>query len=350
MAVHINRSQTIAKRLVKLRDYLYTNASPAHAVKTADMIAYLANERYKVEIKTVYSDLKILETYFGLDLQYDGRQRGYLLKNPPFEPYELRLIVNSIQAAKFITQQEADRLTTKIMRELADKYTRQSLKRRTFIKNRAHTINEEAMKGLDTIYEAIAKDRKISYRYFLFTGDKDDPKQYIKKNGSKVLIASPYRVLWTDSSFLILGVEKTSGNDRPSMLQLDHMEQVKILKDKRDVDVNNYSAGWDIIEKYGRNASSSSPARMVQIKSPKFNATIIADKFGANTMMRPLDEDFLIATIDIEPIPMTMIDLYIWTMRFRPRIEIVFPVDAESKLREFFSELSKGKQILPPHF
>ena len=53
MVVYRNRSQAIAERLVKLRDYLYTNASPTHAVKIADMLTYLANEGHEVEIKTV---------------------------------------------------------------------------------------------------------------------------------------------------------------------------------------------------------------------------------------------------------------------------------------------------------
>lgn len=161
MAVYINRSQAIAERLVKLRDYICANASPTHAVKIGDMITYLANEGHEVEIKTVYSDLKTLEIHFGLDLHYDGRQRGYLLNNPPFAPYELREIVNSIQAAKFITQEEADKLTTKIMR-LADRYTRPSLNRKVIIRNRVRNINEEAMKNLDIIYDAIAQDKKLA--------------------------------------------------------------------------------------------------------------------------------------------------------------------------------------------
>lgn len=104
MAVYINRSQAIAERLVKLRDYLHTNASPAHAVKANDMLAYLESEGHKVEIKTLYKDIETLRNFFGVDIDYDGRKKGYILKNPPFEPFELRMIVNSIQAARFITQ------------------------------------------------------------------------------------------------------------------------------------------------------------------------------------------------------------------------------------------------------
>lgn len=83
MAVYINRSQAIAERLVKLRDYLYANASPTHAVKIGDMLTYLANEGHEVEIKTVYSDLKTLEVHFGLDLHYDGGKGAICSTIPP---------------------------------------------------------------------------------------------------------------------------------------------------------------------------------------------------------------------------------------------------------------------------
>ena len=190
MAVYSNRSRAIAERLILLRDYLYTNATPTHAVKIGDIMDYLESKGHEVEIKTVYRDIEALRDFFYLDIDYDGRQRGYVLKNPQFEPYELRMIVNSIQAAQFITQDEADRLTDKIKKKLADRYTRPSLKRKTYIPNRVRAINEEAMKGLDVIYEAIAQDRKISCKYFeyAFSGHNMIKKYHILDN-SKIITA-----------------------------------------------------------------------------------------------------------------------------------------------------------------
>ena len=80
MGAYYNRSQEKAERLVKLRDYLYANASPTHAVKMAEILEYLnSGEGYDAEIKTVYSDLHTLRDFFGLDIEYIGRKRGYIL-------------------------------------------------------------------------------------------------------------------------------------------------------------------------------------------------------------------------------------------------------------------------------
>lgn len=341
MAVYINRSQAIAERLVKLRDYLYANASPTHAVKIGDMLTYLANEGYEVEIKTVYSDLKTLEVHFGLDLHYDGRQRGYLLNNPPFAPYELREIVNSVQAAKFITQKEADRLTAKIMR-LADNYTRPLLNRKTFVRNRVRNSNEEAMRGLDTIYEAMAQDRKISYKYFHYSRDMQRTKRYADIDGSKIIIASPYGVSWNGEHFTILATRVTSKCTRAYMLQLDNMEQVKILEEKRE----GKARIQHMLDDGFQNVDH--PARALcqtKLKVPNSCFEDIIEKFGLDVTIIPLDEKFFAVTVDHSPTP----EFYLWTLKFHPRIEILAPEDAETKLKAYFADVSKGIDTLRPY-
>ena len=375
MAVYCNRSQEKAERLIKLRDYLYANASPTHAVKMADILAYLASERYEVEIKTVYSDLKTLEIHFGLDIQYDGRQRGYLLLNPPFEPYELRSIVNSIQAAKFITQQEADSLTQKIMR-LADGDTRPSLNRRTYVPNRVRAVNTEAMRGLDIIYEAIAQDRKISFKRFEYNKSKPDRRE--------IFTVSPYSVIWEDDTFYVYALQKKQeerivveyppdmeksditqieameedeywdyieemGYERREVipdkytymglnLDIRHMEQIKILTDKRE--------GKDFAKKRlegGKQATALQTfSEKTKLKVSNEYLTDIIDKFGNDATISPIDDEFSVVTINEEPTP----KLYMWTREFFPFMEIVFPEGVEDRMRSYFAALSKDDKLL----
>lgn len=334
MAVYINRSQAIAERLVKLRDYLYANASPTHAVKIADMLTYLANEGHEVEIKTVYSDLKTLEIHFGLDLHYDGRQRGYLLSNPPFSPYELREIVNSVQAAKFITQEEADRLTTKIMR-LADRYTRPSLNRKTFVRNRVRNINEQAMKNLDIIYDAIAQDRKISYKYFKYRLSGQTSKVYRETDSSKVHTTSPYEVSWDGNQFIVACFKENPRTS--SFLELDHMEQIKILEDRRD--------GMVIAQRQLEEDHAYEKTCKTKLKVSNIYYSDVIDRFGNDVSISILDNEYFIATINEAVSP----ELYLWTHSFFPCFEIIYPEDAEIKLHDYFSKILDGYTAIPPY-
>lgn len=334
MAVYSNRSREIGERLVKLRDYLYSNASPTHAVKIADMLTYLANEGYAVEIKTVYSDLKSLEAYFGLNLRYDGRQRGYLLDNPPFSSYDLRLIVNGIQAAQFITQEEADRLTTK-MRGYADRYTRTLLDRRTFVVNRARTIDNNLMEKLDTIYEAIAQDQKISYKYL---ADTQDGQTYVKIDGSKTIIASPAGVAWTGSSYT--AIVALRGNSC-QMLPLDKMEKIMILDEKRD-NVSKAKSFYELFQNICDEGEDDEWETKLKVNTAFISD--VAEKFGDKATITQMNRAYFVATLNTYPTP----ELYIWTRKFNPPIEIIDPPDAEDELRGYFSDLANGECTPPP--
>lgn len=124
--------QNIGIRLMLLRDYLNAHAGKTQAVKREELHAYLESKGFPVERKTLYTDLQLLEIYFGMELRYEPRLRGYVLENPPFEPYEIRLLVDSINAAKFITQEKAREITRKAKR-LANEETRSSLDRQVIV-------------------------------------------------------------------------------------------------------------------------------------------------------------------------------------------------------------------------
>lgn len=372
MAVYINRSQATAERLVKLRDYLYMNATPAHPVKASAILSYLHSERIDINIKTLYKDIETLRNFFNLDIEYNKHKKGYILRNPLFEPHELRMIVNSIQSARFITQQEADRLTDKIMNKLADEYTRPSLKRKTYIPNRVRTINEEAMKGLDTIHEAIRQNRKISYKYFEYTiTGYDRTKRYLDFLGSKIITASPYRIIWANNKFWIGVILKypkdiwyiknleyseeegkyidTNGEfieDGESIdftcnfmdetglyvyeferLDLGFMEQIKILTEMRE--------GEFIFKR----ELDDSFRKIIKLRVDKWSVSEVIGKFGNDVSFSPDGNIFFIATIHEELTP----EIYMWTQEFFTPLEIICPENAEDYFKPYFLSLSRGE-------
>ena len=188
-----NNGRKIAERLMLLQDYFIKNADKTHAVSMeAIRRHYLDNgiegeNSELVNIKTVYRDLDALGAYYGLDLAYSEKHKGYILRNPPFEAYELRLIVDSVQASKFITQTEAKRLTEKITEHFGNG-RRQNLNRRAYVYDRIRSQNDSVVKETDRIHEAIGANRKIGFLYFHLRPDRK--KDY--SNGGKIIRVSPF--------------------------------------------------------------------------------------------------------------------------------------------------------------
>ena len=94
-----------AYRIAILYRYLLENTCKGHTVNADNIVEHYENEGDPYEIKAVYRDLHDLEKIEGITLHYDGRTKGWWMEREGLTTNELRLIVDSIQASKFITQE-----------------------------------------------------------------------------------------------------------------------------------------------------------------------------------------------------------------------------------------------------
>ena len=135
------RSLNQRLKLFYLLDYLLENTDETHTVKVNEIIQYLDNHhRIPVEQKTVCSDLHLLDEY-GYETQYDGRTKGWRLVEREFDTQELQLLIDSVQASRFITQKQAKSLTEKLKAK-ASRFDRVLLDRRCYVPNRIRSVND----------------------------------------------------------------------------------------------------------------------------------------------------------------------------------------------------------------
>lgn len=223
-----NSGVNMAIRLLLLREYLLANADKEHPKRRGEMEQYLESKGYPVEKKTIYRDLEVLQDYFYLQLEYDEHKKGYYVLNPPFEPHELRYMIDSVQASKFITETTANRITKKI-RNLAGEKLRKELNRPSYVADRVRSKNESVIKDADKLHEAIAADRKTAFRYFHYSPDRRNPKTY-SKSGDKVIV-SPFALYWNSGNYYLYAFD----GKKFRFYRVDRMESIsKPLLERRE--------------------------------------------------------------------------------------------------------------------
>ena len=157
-------------RLLYLMRYLLRETDEAHPAGIADMLEELGRYGITANRKTVYDDLEALKL-FGLDLvSAKSHSTGYYVASRDFELPELKLLVDSVQSSKFITQKKTLSLIRKI-EGLASVHEGQLLQRQVYVHNRVKTMNESVYYNVDELSSAIARDRGIRFRYFEFEID-----------------------------------------------------------------------------------------------------------------------------------------------------------------------------------
>lgn len=318
----------VAVRLLLLKRYLEANAGRNRTVSRKELEDLLRDNEMPIKNpKTLYADLAALESICGLQLEYDQHKKGYRLLNPPFEPYELRLLVDSVQSSKFITREKAKDITAKL-KTFAGKDTVESLSRENHVANRVRSMNDSVVKDADRIHEAIRKDLKIGFRYFHYTPATGNEKTY-SKDGQQ-LIVSPYALLWNNGNYYLYAYD----GKKFRYYRVDRMERISqplaIPREGRELykEKNITSQKAKVFDMYGGTAYD------VRIRFRNELADAVIDQFGKDVMMFPCDNDHFTITVPVEVSP----TFFAWISTFGRRVKILSPEPVVAKMREFLQK------------
>ena len=321
------RSQNQRLKLFYLLDYLLEHTDETHTVKAQEISEHLFNyHRIPVEQKTVYSDLHLLDEY-GYEVQYDGRTKGWRLIEREFDTQELQLLIDSVQASRFITQKKAKELTDKLKAK-ASRFDRVLLDRRCYVPNRVRSVNNSVFYHLDDLHTAIANDWQITFKYFYFTPKKQ--KAYYKK-GEKY-IASPYALLWSDNNYYLLAFE----GGKMKHFRVDKMDDIDIVCQKRE--------GKDAYKELKLTERSlrmfamfSGEVKKVKMRFSNHMANVVIDRFGQDIVMYPDDEKHFTIHTDIEVSP----QFYGWVCGLGKAARIVAPTEVVEEMGNFVKGISE---------
>ena len=325
------RSSGQGVKLLFIRDYLYQHATKEHPKNAKAIQEYLSKHQIKADVKTIYNDILRLQTDFSVPIEYNAKKWGYYITKPIFEPYELRLMVDSIQSSKFITQKEANTITQKIS-GLADIYTKESLNRVAYVADRVRSRNDSVVKDADRIHSAIAQNRKISFRYYHYTPNRDNPKRYSKSGN--VYIVSPYALLWDNGNYYLYAYTDKS-NFRT--FRIDRMENIShpLLAEREGE--KEFKASQITSKEYKVFQMYHGEQMKVRVRFSNHLADAIIDQFGKSVLLIPDGEKHFIATIPVEISP----PFFAWLSTFGKGAKVLHPEEAVNKMREFIGKLTE---------
>ena len=147
-------------KIIYLMKILLEETDETHSITMAEIITALGAYGISAERKSLYNDIENLRV-FGMDIigEQQGRTYYYHVGNRKFELAELKLLVDSVQSAKFITENKSNELIKKI-EGFASKYEASQLQRQVFVAERVKTMNESIYYNVDMIHLAIGANSK----------------------------------------------------------------------------------------------------------------------------------------------------------------------------------------------
>lgn len=321
-------------KLLYINEYLRKNSDEDNPVSADELIEMLNEQGIKCERKSIYSDINTLKD-FGIDIDSARLPKtGYCLLSREFEIPELRLLIDAVQAANFITPKKTKELIRKIGTLCSEKQ-KNNLEGQVYIENRVKCANEEIYYYIDKIHRAISQNRQISFIYSKrAVNEKCDGIMYHEKEHC----VSPYAMIWSNDHYYLVG--NTEKYNNLMHLRIDRMKKVEITdKPSRSfTEVSPYKLSFDSADYSSKTFNMfSGDTQRIEIVCHNSILEEILDRFGSDVTLRrsEVPDCFeLMAKCSISD------GLVSWLMQFGSKIEVVTP----KSLR--FDISKRAKEIL----
>ena len=263
-----------------------------HALTMPEIIAKLSAYGVNADRRTLYLDIEELRR-FGLDIiaVREGRYYYYHLGERLFELAELKLLVDSVQSAKFITNKKSKALIQKL-ESLVSKYEGKKLQRQVIISGRIKAMNESIYYNVDKLHEAIGADCQIRFKYFRWNVRKI---MELRKDGAWYQV-SPWALMWDDENYYLVGFDSAEGKIKH--YRVDKMIKISLTEEKREgkdqfrsFDMPRYTKS--LFGMFGGEESS------VTLEARNDMVGILIDRFGKEIFITPVDETHFRTNVNV---------------------------------------------------
>ncbi|PKM73617.1 MAG: WYL domain-containing protein [Firmicutes bacterium HGW-Firmicutes-16] len=316
-------------KLLYIMQFLLEKSDEQHPISVNEIIAHLETNAISAERKSIYSDIESLRV-FGVDIiQQRGANGGYYVASRKFEIPELKLLVDSVQSSKFITEKKTITLIKKI-ESFASVHEAQLLHRQVYVKNRIKNMNESIYYNVDEIHTGIASDCKICFKYFEYSVSKE---RICKHNGAKYCI-SPFALTWDDENYYMIGFDSSAGIIKH--FRVDKMMDISVFDEKRD--------GREQFENLDLAAYSKTHFGMftgkeerVALEFSNSLAGAVIDRFGKDAALIPADAEHFRIHTDVAVSP----QFFGWLCGFGSGVKILAPESVVREMKEHIASIEK---------
>ena len=301
-----------------------------HSLTMPQILEELYKYGVSAERKSIYEDFKDMAN-FGIEIikEQKGRETFYHIVGRDFELAEVKLLIDAVQSAKFITQKKSKTLISKVKGFVSEHQAKQ-LQRQIFINDRVKTMNESVYYNVDDIHTAINHNKKIKFKYYKW----DINKKLIERHGGIYFVVSPWALLWDDENYYMIAFD--DWDKKIKHYRVDKMMYIEVCNDER--------AGKDEFKNFDMAKYSKATFGMyhgektkVCIRFANHMCGVFIDRFGKDIIFISKDENHSELVVDINISP----QFFGWIFSLGNDVEIISPREVVDELREYTKEFIK---------
>lgn len=318
--------QTSKMKTLFIYKYLEEHSDDENPVSTSELIAMLEEKGIKAERKSIYADVEALKQ-IGCDvISVRSPKSGFIMASRKFELPEVRLLIDAVSSAGFITPYKTKALIEKL-ESLVSRNQAKAMKSQVYCESVSKCDNEEIYYIIDRLDEAIKAKRKVKFNYKRRNIDKENQKNYT----NKTFTVSPYALIWKDDHYYL--VCNSGKYDNLLNLRLDRMKKIELLDEPARPmnEVSEYTDYFDTADYSSKmfNMFSGNIDKVKLLCDLEIREEIM-DRFGAKIPLKASDFDHFETEINAA----VSDGLVSWIMQYGTKIRVLEPQYLADKVAE----------------
>lgn len=323
-----------AVRILKLRDLMHDysdEGNPLMIKEIAELVRRQLPADYVMpSISTLETDLEQLTASgFAIHRTTSAHNTFLYHHKKTFSPPEIRMLLDAIASARFISSQDTEELSSKI-RRLGGHYLGHEMNSMIKTGDRLKQNGDGLHRAIQALHQSIADRKTVEFTYGKYTYGRR--LEFQLNRGGESYRLDPYELYWNSDYYYLIG--KSEGRWRH--FRVDRIVEVRVTEQsfQRDAtfELSTYIKG--LFKMY------VGEMQFVEIRFHHHLINVVVDHFGTDLDITPDGEHFVLRFQGA-----VSEGLVRWILTWGSDAEVLYPPHLRTKLREEAAKMLRHYKV-----
>ncbi|MCD7716067.1 MAG: transcriptional regulator [Lachnospiraceae bacterium] len=309
-------------KLVKLLELLRQESDEQHPLTTVQICDYMEKCDIPCDRRVVSRDVDILNE-LGIEIleTWVGKKKGYYVAERSFSTPELKILIDAVQAASFITEKKSSELIDKLA-NLGGTHSAEIIKGNLVCFNTRKHSNEHIYYNVGALEDAMQRQKKVIFRYF----DIDINREKVYRKDGHHYEVEPVSLVYNEDNYYLIAY--SDKHDATANYRVDRMDSVEATDEDISEKALELRGG---VAEYTEQAFKmyGGEQKTIALEFEKDLTGVVYDRFGENVNMMTSVEERNIATVKVQISP----TFWGWLFQFGKRMRVISPDEVVKEYR-----------------
>ena len=315
-------------KLLRLMEILRAETDEQNPMLASELRKRLADKGVIVDRRVLTRDIDILNE-FGYEIMVTmiGHEKAYYVIDRSFSVPELKILIDAVQAATFITDKKTPELVEKIA-ALGGAHRAEILQENIVCFNTRKHSNESIYYNVDCLENAIQNNKKVIFLYY----DLDEHGEKVYRRDGHHYVVEPIALVFNDDNYYLTCY--SAKHDGTANYRVDRMTSVEsideeISKKAQELRCEMGCYTEQVFKMYGGELEN------VTLELDDKLIGIIYDKFGEDTKIVRTGETAVAASVKVQISP----TFFGWLFQFGSQMKVLSPAEVVNEYNKRLKEL-----------